>query len=90
MECEWQELQVAKDHDIVSFSYTQSEVLANLWEDTLYQFFNQHGIDYRTEQDLQMAGSSTKADCLILDQLIIQGRPVRWIDMKNTYCLGLL
>jgi len=84
---EWEikELQTAKHHDVVG--YKSNCTSAEDWEQQIYNFLDEQGIRYVTEDSLKLQGCETKTigtpDCLLVDDLMINGRPIRWIEFKS-------
>jgi hypothetical protein len=86
-EWEIQELQTAKLSDGVGF--TRAHVASSTWEQALYSFLDDQQINYITEDALREAGMRITPDCLLLDDCVINGQRVRWIDAKSFYASGL-
>lgn len=82
------QLERAKAADTISYSdYTDNgeRDAATDWEDSLYHFLNEQGVHFVTEEALRDAGSTKTPDCLVLDDIEINGCQVRWMDCKNYY-----
>mmetsp|Transcript_11918 Transcript_11918/g.25757 ORF Transcript_11918/g.25757 Transcript_11918/m.25757 type:complete len:389 (+) Transcript_11918:110-1276(+) len=88
---EMQQLQIAKEFDCIGYTSTsmQSAVEASKWEQAIYSFLKEHDINFLTEDEMRAANSSTTPDVLLLDDCVINGQVVRWIDAKNYYGSGL-
>mmetsp|Transcript_10472 Transcript_10472/g.12890 ORF Transcript_10472/g.12890 Transcript_10472/m.12890 type:complete len:402 (-) Transcript_10472:314-1519(-) len=102
--CAWEidELREAKRHDAVGYADTPSENYSAGWERALCAYLDAGGVNYLTEDGLRAAAAAEAAgddsgrrrafatpDCLILDDCVINGRKVRWIDAKMFYASGL-
>ena len=92
-ETEQKELWQAKLADVVSYvdpvNNLAEQNAASGWEGVLYQFLDEQKVSYMTENCLREAGASRTPDCLLLDDCIINGQPVRWIDSKNFFGSGV-
>jgi len=55
------------------------------WETSLYDYLDNMGVKYMTEEDLMSIGSPNTPDCVFLDDVYINNKLVRWIDCKNYY-----
>jgi hypothetical protein len=88
-EWEMEQLQMAKESDVISYQEQPSEIRSNVWEEALYTYLEEQDIKYTTEDDMRQAGSRITPDCLLLDDCVINGKNVRWIDAKNSYASGL-
>mmetsp|Transcript_34223 Transcript_34223/g.38951 ORF Transcript_34223/g.38951 Transcript_34223/m.38951 type:complete len:385 (+) Transcript_34223:56-1210(+) len=88
---ETDQLRIAKENDVVGYEYSDGRVLSSQWEEKIYDFLKERKVNFLTEDDLRVAGLGGVAtpDCLLLDECIINGRLVRWIDAKNFYGSGL-
>ena len=84
---ELQQLQQAKEFDMASYDVESGTPV--LWEEALYAYLSQLGINFVTEETLREKGRKVTPDCLILDDLYINGNLVRWIDAKSFYGSGL-
>jgi hypothetical protein len=88
-EGEQQQLALAKKYDQTSYadSLTNGEEkqAATGWEVSLLDYLDKHEISYLTEETLSEMASATTPDVLLLDDVTIQGRRVRWIDSKNYF-----
>ena len=84
---ELQELQRAKQYDVVG--YNEEGDAPVLWEKALYAFLDEQKINYVKEDTLREAEMKITPDCLILDDVYINGQKVRWIDVKSFYASGL-
>lgn len=91
--CEWEfkELQTAKENDIVGYSGNSLDSAPQEWETTIFDYLDEHGIKYMNEETLKLYGLEEKGtpDCLLLDELYINGKHVRWIECKSFYASGL-
>jgi hypothetical protein len=81
-------LQTAKLSD-VAVGYTQVHNASSTWEQALYSFLEEQQINYVTEDAKREAGMIITPDCLLLDDCVIHGHRVRWIDAKSFYASGL-
>ena len=81
------ELQSAKKLDMVG--YINRCTSPQDWEDELYNFLDEHQINYAKEKELRTMGARSTPDCLLLDDVSINGRKVRWIEFKSYYASGL-
>ena len=88
-EWEAEQLQLAKKSDIISYQDKPSELQSDVWEEDLYKYLKEMGINYTTEDDMRKAGSRITPDCLLLDECVINGKHVRWIDVKMSFASGL-
>lgn len=88
-EWEAEQLQLAKESDIISYQEQPSEWTSDIWEEDLYNYLEELGINYTTEDDMRKAGSRITPDCLLLDDCAINGKHVRWIDVKMSFASGL-
>ncbi|KAL7523235.1 hypothetical protein ACHAWF_000434, partial [Thalassiosira exigua] len=90
---EWElnELQTAKEHDIIGYQRDGIDSVAEEWEDTIYKYLDDQGINYMTEEELKRNGYALKGtpDCLLLDDLVINGQRIKWIEFKCLYASGL-
>lgn len=90
-EWELKQLQNAKDNDVVG--YNDSNCAAGEeWEKTIYNFLDEHDVKYLTENTMKLHyGDETKGtpDCLLLDDLYINGKQIGWIEFKSFYASGL-
>ncbi|KAL7435549.1 hypothetical protein ACHAXM_004708 [Skeletonema potamos] len=85
---ELEELQTAKKCDVIGYSTINTS--PEEWENELYNWLDGHQINYAKEEDLKSMGtSSTTPDCLLLDEVRINGHKVRWIEFKSYYASGL-
>ncbi|KAK1743305.1 hypothetical protein QTG54_005926 [Skeletonema marinoi] len=84
---ELEELQSAKKRDMIG--YVTNSTSPQDWENELYSFLDGHGINYAKEEDLKSMGTKSTPDCLLLDDVSINGRKVRWIEFKSYYASGL-
>jgi len=89
-EWELKELQNAKDHDLVGYNDSNCTA-AEEWEQTIYKFLDERDIKYITEDTMKLHGDEAKGtpDCLLLDDLFINGQKIRWIEFKSFYASGL-
>ena len=60
--------------------------VASSWETSLYSYLDQNKINYIKEEDLK--GQSATPDVLLLDDVRVNGRLIRWIDSKNYFGSG--
>jgi hypothetical protein len=86
---EVEQLQAAKAFDVIGYQRDPSEIESNKWEQAIYTFLNERNINYLTEDELRAGGSRTTPDVLLLDNCVINGQQIRWIDAKNFYGSGL-
>jgi len=88
---EQEQLRIAKNHDVMTYEHDKGQVHADLWETALYNFLKEErsDINFLSESEMRQAGALRTPDCLFLDNVRINGRHVRWIDMKNSYASGL-
>jgi hypothetical protein len=84
---ELQQLQQAKEYDMVGYSEEGDTPI--LWEEALYAYLSEQNINYVTEETLRENEMKYTPDCLILDDLYINRKLVRWIDAKSFYASGL-
>lgn len=86
------ELAEAKQIDQVSYTdeYLEEKEASLAWEQCLYTFLDTNQIAYLKEDQIRdMARSDPRIlltstpDVIVLDDLYINNRPVRWIDSKN-------
>lgn len=90
---EWEvnELRIAKEHDVIGYDDAANDA-GGEWERTIYDYLDRCGIRYITEETLRCYGYHEGAgtpDCLLLDDVYIHGRHVRWIEFKSFYASGL-
>lgn len=84
------QLEHAKTIDQMSFSedpFNERQTSME-WEMALYGYLDEAGIKYLKEEEMQDAGFSSTPDVVILDDLFINGRCVKWIDSKCFYGSG--
>ncbi|KAL3827216.1 hypothetical protein ACHAXA_006771 [Cyclostephanos tholiformis] len=90
---EWEvnELKIARGHDVVGYNDAHADEAAGEWERTIYDFLDGCGVRYITEDALKFHGCDERGtpDCLLVDDLYIHGRRVRWIEFKSFYASGL-
>ena len=86
-EWELRELQIAKNHDVIGFPVNSTSPYD--WEEELYNFLDEHNVNYIKEDGLKALGAKCTPDCLLLDDVYINGRNVRWIECKSYYASGL-
>lgn len=86
-EWELEQLQTAKRQDMVG--YVNHSTSPQDWENELYSFLDRHQINYAKEEDLRLMGTRSTPDCLLLDDVTINGKKVRWIEFKSYYASGL-
>lgn len=81
------ELATAKAVDHTSYAEEDSteRVRSADWEESLYAYLDASGVRYLNETALKDLGSPSTPDCVLLDDCYVNGRLVRWIDMKNFY-----
>lgn len=84
---ELDELQSAKKSDVIGYATNTTSPVE--WENELYSFLDGHQINYAKEEDLKSMGTISTPDCLLLDDVRINGRKVRWIEFKSYYASGL-
>jgi len=85
---EFLQMQTAKRNDIVGYAGHDINIPQE-WEDRVLAYLNKHGINFMTENDLRESDSTSTPDCLVLDDLYINNRPIRWIEVKSFYASGL-
>ena len=93
------ELRTAKAHDAVGHRPAAATAAADAWERAVYAYLDAQGVRYLSEEDLKRGGahggwdaaSRGTPDCVILndDELVLNGRAVRWIEFKSYYASGL-
>lgn len=83
------QLRIAKRKDDIGYTSSQAHAEAFKWEEAIHAFLKERGVNFLTEEDMLAANSTNTPDVLLLDDCIINGRPVRWIDAKNYYGSGL-
>jgi hypothetical protein len=86
---EIEQLQIAKENDVMAYQKETGNIDADLWEESLYDFLDELAINFVAESEMRQAGSPVTPDCLLLDNVMINGRPIRWIDVKCFYASGL-
>lgn len=87
---EIKQLQIAKEFDVIGYSAdTTTNGPPEEWEQAIYAYLKERNINYLTEDDMREAGSRITPDCLLLDDCVINGHKVRWIDAKSFYGSGL-
>lgn len=88
---EWElsELQTAKENDIIG--YTSNCTAAEDWEQTIYNYLDEQGISYFSEESLKQQGFAAVGtpDCLLVDDFSINGRQIAWIEFKSYFASGL-
>lgn len=89
-EWEFKELQIAKENDVVGYNGDSTDT-AREWEKSIHNYLDKHGIKYVTEETIKMHGYNDKGtpDCLLVDELYINGKQIRWIECKSFYASGL-
>ena len=82
-----EELAAAKAVDHTSYAEEDSteRIRSADWEESLYTYLDGSGVRYLNESTLKELGSPSTPDCVLLDNCYVNGRLVRWIDMKNYY-----
>lgn len=82
------QVSIAKIFDQTSYGDPKSleKELSSAWEISLHDFLNENEVSYLTEANLRddMDQHSTP-DVLFLDDVVINGVRVRWIDSKNYF-----
>ncbi|KAL9188200.1 hypothetical protein ACHAXT_006578 [Thalassiosira profunda] len=80
---------MAKEHDIVG--YRNNCTSGQDWEQTIYTFLDENGIEYLSEEDMKRSGIETAGtpDCLLVDDMSINGKKIGWIEFKSSYASGL-
>ena len=88
-EWELKQLQTAKENDMVG--YRDNSTVAEEWENDIYNFLDKHDINYITEDTMKLHGIESKGtpDCLLLDDLFVNGNQIKWIEFKCFYASGL-
>lgn len=56
--------------------------VADNWERALYSYLDSYGVSYLTEEQLKNKGYSNTPDALLLDEIVINNKIVKWIDCK--------
>ena len=84
---EFQQMQLAKQNDIVA--YAHDDALPQQWEDQVMAHLDEHNINYVNEEILRQSDSKSTPDFLILDDLYINNKLTRWIEVKSFYASGL-
>ena len=81
------QLERAKLSDQMSFSEENvaERDMSLAWENALYSHLNDAGVKYLSEQELKDAGCRSTPDVVLLDDVFINGQPVKWIDCKCYY-----
>lgn len=85
---EFEQMQMAKRNDIVGFAGHDGNT-AKDWEDQVLKFLDSHEINFVVEDDLRQSDAKSTPDCLVLDDLYVNKRPIRWIEVKSFYASGL-
>jgi hypothetical protein len=79
-------IQQAKQLDQTSYSNDPAERESSMkWETSLYNYLHMRNVSYIKEDVFVEAGSASTPDCLLLDDVYINGKLIRWIDSKNFY-----
>ena len=82
-------MQLAKIFDQTSYSDPSSleKDLSEGWEVSLHEFLDQQEVAYLTEANLRddLEQQTSTPDVLFLDDVVINGKRVRWIDSKNFF-----
>lgn len=88
-EWELKELQTAKKHDVIGYQHNCT--VAGDWEKTIYAFLDEQRISYLSEDSLKLPGHEAigTPDCLLVDDLFINGKEIKWIEFKSFYASGL-
>lgn len=88
---EWEltELRTAKEHDVVGHRCNSTS--ARDWEQAIYAFLHNQGVSFISEDSLKTPGHGTRGtpDCVLVDDLFINGRAIKWIEFKSYYASGL-
>lgn len=84
---EFQQMQLAKQHDIVA--YAHDDALPQQWEEQVMAYLDEHNINYVNEEILRQSDANSTPDFLILDDLYINNKLTRWIEVKSFYASGL-
>jgi hypothetical protein len=81
------ELAEAKDADGISWNEENIEErnVSMAWEESLHEHLSAQGVEFLTEDKLIDLGSRSTPDAILLDDVYINGRLVRWIDAKCFY-----
>lgn len=81
------QLSAAKKADQTSFSEENLEEreISLGWERSLYEYLDENGVQYLDEEATKSKGFRSTPDCILLDDVYINGQLVRWIDMKCFY-----
>lgn len=89
---ELNELQIAKENDVVGYKDNNNRCdSAKEWEKTIYTWLDEQNVNYITEDTLKQHGYEENGtpDCVLLDDLYINGQQIRWIEFKSFYASGL-
>jgi hypothetical protein len=86
---EFEQMQVAKQNDIVGYASYQNSIVPQEWENKVFSYLDDNEINYIPESKLRHADASSTPDCLILDDLHINNELVRWIEVKCSFASGL-
>ena len=86
---ELQQLQTAKNNDVVGHERQCSVDTPVMWEEAVCSFLKKRKINFVTETTLKEAEFKSTPDCLILDDLYINGQLIKWIEVKSFYASGL-
>ena len=82
-----QELGEAKEVDGISWNEENIEErnVSLAWEESLYAHLTANGVAFLTEGALLDLGFRSTPDAILLDDLFINGKLVRWLDAKCFY-----
>jgi hypothetical protein len=87
------QLRIARENDILHNDESAQEAGCD-WERTVYEYLDACGIRYVAEDELRRYGrdrvpGAGTPDCLLLDDVYVRGKRVRWIEFKSFYASGL-
>ena len=90
------EFREAEEKDrVTNVDQGDTAIKADLFEVVVGNYLDQHGVNYRRQEDLlkeqqkEHGRPLNTPDFLIMDNLEINGEPVAWIDAKNFYGANL-
>ena len=55
------------------------------WEQRLFDHFDAHGVKYASEEQLVAEGFRSTPDAVLIDDVWVNGRLIRWVDCKSYY-----
>jgi hypothetical protein len=81
---DWREFCLASENDAERhFNQIGTQVRAQAAEDLFVAWFVSHGIRLQTQAEIVAEGGRITPDILFIDKVVIDGRPVCWIDYKD-------